>query len=490
VVTTVGGDRDAPTGAHPAPDASPRRARRTTWVVAAVTALAGGLLLFRIGSRALWFDEGFTVGLVRLPYGELLGRLWRWEVNQSPYYLLFDLWHGVVGEGEAAMRLFSALFAVATVPVLFLLGRRLADERVGLVAALLFALNAMVVQWGQQLRAYSMVLFLVTLATFLLVRAVDRPTTGRALAYALVATLAVYANFFALLVVGVHWLTLAVVRPFPRRTAVVTGLVMVVPVVRIVVFVLTASVDPLGWIERPGGRRLVSDLADLAGGGAEQLAVYAVVAGAGVVLALGAAGRLPRSTAWWRLVLPVAWLVLPVAGVLASTYTAKPLLVPRYLIVVVPALALVAAHALVHLADRRLAAAGGVALVAVSVLGLVTWYTTPSKEDWPSAVEQVLEGRRPGDALVVVPFTAEPTVAFELRKRGVDDLDLLAPAASDPPTDGRVWELRRRVSGERPIEVPWDPLAGYADWLDRHYTTVSERSFRGGTVSLHEPGAG
>src|SRR5215210_2925768 len=142
----------SPADRSPAPPtARPgERSRGHPAVVAGVaTLVAAGAVLLRLGSRSLWFDEGITVGLVREPFGTFVQRVTDHEVNQSAFYVLFNGWYRLVGDGAAAMRLLSALLFVATVPLVYVLGRRLFDARVGALAAVLLAVHPLAVEWGQ-----------------------------------------------------------------------------------------------------------------------------------------------------------------------------------------------------------------------------------------------------------------------------------------------------------------------------------------------------
>ena len=117
VATHATGDSDAAV--------EQRRDRRAVVVTAAATVLCAALVAHRIGEHGFWFDEGSTIGTVDRPLGDALWRIYHWELNQSPYHLLALGWLRLV-DGEAAMRALSAIFAVAAVPLAFVLGRRAA----------------------------------------------------------------------------------------------------------------------------------------------------------------------------------------------------------------------------------------------------------------------------------------------------------------------------------------------------------------------------
>jgi mannosyltransferase len=444
--------------------------------VAVATAVAAGVVLLRLGSRSLWFDEGVTLGLAREPFDRFVERVSDHEVNQSAFYALFDLWHHV-GEGVATMRLLPAAFFVATVPLVFVVGRRLLDARVGALAALLVALHPLAVGWGQQLRAYTMVMFLVTLATYLLLRAVEDPTPLRVLAYALVGAVAVFAHFFAALVLLGHALSLVVRQPFPRRVAAGSAVLLAALCAPATMFVLGRQGDPLDWVVAPGLSGLLTRLGAVAGGTRIQLAAYGFAGFVGVAALWGVVRRAPRSDEAWRAALPVLWLVVPPVVVLVSTYTVKPLLVPSYLLVIVPAMAIVAAAGVVRFADRRVAGVAAAVLLAASLLGLVRYHRQEGQEAWREAMASVLDDAGPEDGIVAVPTHARPLVRYYVRHSDGPQLDTLVPSAEDGPGPAVVWELQRDAPGPQDVLPDWDPLQTYDRWLDDHYRLDDERSF-------------
>jgi mannosyltransferase len=245
------------------------------------TVLAVLLVLFDLGDKGIWHDEAVSIGTVDRSFGDALWRIANWEVNQSPFHVLLAGWWRV-GQGATFLRLLPAASTVLAVPALFVLGRRLLDARTGAIAALLLAVHPLAIQWGQQLRGYSLVLLLVILATDLLVRALQRPEArGPAVAWAAVAAAATYTHFFAALVVATCFLWLLLLRPLPRRLIVTGGAVYGLLLVPLGFFFVTRQGDPLSWV--PGASRsVVAHTARVVLGGTFlSAAVYAVAAAAG-----------------------------------------------------------------------------------------------------------------------------------------------------------------------------------------------------------------
>jgi mannosyltransferase len=103
---------------------------------------------------------------VRLPLDSLLKVLTNGQMNMCLYYLLQHGWTSLTGASEFMLRLPSALFAAAAVPLVYALGTELRDRRTGLVAALLVTVNATCILYAQTARSYSMFVALCILHRF------------------------------------------------------------------------------------------------------------------------------------------------------------------------------------------------------------------------------------------------------------------------------------------------------------------------------------
>src|SRR5215218_340465 len=127
--------------------------------------MAGSLLLRVSGLESgYWIDEGIAVGIASHDFFDIPSTL---SMDGSPplYYLLLHAWMGVVGEGEAATRALSLLFAVVAVPVAFWAGNATFDRRTGVLAAIGVAACPFLTYYAQETRMYSLVVVLSLLAS-------------------------------------------------------------------------------------------------------------------------------------------------------------------------------------------------------------------------------------------------------------------------------------------------------------------------------------
>ena len=327
---------------------------------------------YRIGHKQLWVDEGVAVGLSHESLGRFLYVITHYEVNQSPFYVVFRAWH-VLGNDPAIMRALSAVFSVATIPLVYVVGRRLYDARTGAIAAVVLAFNGLVLQWSQQVRGYTMAMFLVTLATYLFVRTVDEPSTARGFVYGIVAVAAVATHFFSVLVIAAHAVSFLVMRPRPTRVFLVPAALIGGLLLPVALFVATANGDPLAWVDEPGGKVFGRALSRLAGGKFPLLA-YCVLGAIGVFVTFRAVRAEPRSPDSFRLLLPCTWVAVPVVlgGVFSVLVT--PVFVAKFFIGILPGVALVVVFGIANLRPRTLRVAALLGLVALSLIGTVRWY--------------------------------------------------------------------------------------------------------------------
>jgi mannosyltransferase len=383
--------------------------------------VAAILLLPTLGAASYWFDEAFSVQGAGGSLAQLRAMLTGSEINMALYYGLLWIWTRV-GTDEAWVRLLSALSVVASLVPLWLLGRRLGGARVAAVACLLLAVNAFVIRYGQEARAYGLLLLLATSSTWLLVRALDRGTRRDWIFYAFVAVLIPWTQVLGgCLLVGHAGIALGW-RPRPRiRSLLLPACIVAIGIAPIAGLSFLALDTAVNWVPPLSGRRVLEVLLDLTGAGRPALAADAAswvllilslgLAAVGAVAAFrptrlaggdgsGAAADTPGSGRRLALV-GLAWVTLPLLAVLALSVI-KPLLFSRYLIVVLPGLALLIASGLAAIRPRPLGAAAAIVLVGFALIGTARYLEAPGKSDWRGATERIAATAAPDDVWLTV----------------------------------------------------------------------------------------
>ncbi len=162
--------------------------------------------LWRLTTSCLWFDEIFSVHAARHEWGALLIFVRDDLIHPPLFYVLLKAWIALGGESLVWLRLFPALIAIATLAPFLLLCRELHLQRAEInLALLLMAVNGSLIKYAQEVRMYSLLLFLTTCSLWLFVRFYKRAgVSGRHLATLFTVNLLLsYTHYYGWLVTKV-----------------------------------------------------------------------------------------------------------------------------------------------------------------------------------------------------------------------------------------------------------------------------------------------
>src|SRR5574342_601018 len=111
------------------------------WFAIIITLIGGWLRVLLLGNKGMWLDETFSVWLANHSVVDMLQ--WIVKIDQHPplYYLLLHYWIARNGDTPYYARLLSALFGAGTIPIIYLIGKRMSGAVVGLAAAVFLALS-------------------------------------------------------------------------------------------------------------------------------------------------------------------------------------------------------------------------------------------------------------------------------------------------------------------------------------------------------------
>jgi len=141
----------------------------------------------------------------------------------APLHFLLAWAVAHLGFGLGGLRLLSAAFAIASLPLVAALGTRLADARVGVVATLVVAPSWLFLFHGVYGRMYSLFLFLSLACLLALLRALDHGGRGPWALWVATALLTVAAHPYGVLMLGGQGLFVLVARRDRIRSAALAG---------------------------------------------------------------------------------------------------------------------------------------------------------------------------------------------------------------------------------------------------------------------------
>jgi cellulose synthase/poly-beta-1,6-N-acetylglucosamine synthase-like glycosyltransferase len=488
----------------------------TTLIVVALLAIAGIALVLRLlflGQDSFWGDEILSVGRAQLSWEAFREFMQDGVPAMALYYILLHFWV-LLGDSEFMVRLLSVIFSVATVPLVYFLGKRLFDAKVGLIAALLLSVNAFHIQYAQEARSYSMLVLLVTLSSLFLIRSIQRPSLGNWAGYTASAIMAVYTHPFALLVLVAHAGSLVFLpkRSMPWSGLFASGVAIgaaLAPIWLPEVTSLLAGSDSagggaLGWIPDLSLDRIHRFTLDLTGkGGDLLLLLYLILVVVGCVAAVIKWASAKASFESWKYALLLVWLFVPIVITFGYSLLVAPALVSRYLTVCLPPLTLLVAVAIWQIYQGLLVrqsilrigylCASGVlvaVMVALSVRGASAYYTEV-KEDWRGTADLIMSQWQTGDSMLFYVPNMEWMVQhyIEESEQGTPEMRSLVPngypnyrtayqgewllfLAQEPDRDrimqylpdhaNRIWLVLARDRSAQEIQIRNDILAALA----------------------------
>jgi 4-amino-4-deoxy-L-arabinose transferase-like glycosyltransferase len=172
-----------------------------------ISVLGLGLRLFQLGKDSFWCDEAGVAVVAIQPsisdaYSEMLTHAMAMPLDYAISWLIaqFTL-------SEFFLRFPSVIWGVATLIVSYILFSQICNRSVALLGSCLLALSPLHIQFSQELRFYSALIFFYTLSSLLLFEAIRHNRRIYWLAFLFVTSIGIYFHIYVILslVNGVAW---------------------------------------------------------------------------------------------------------------------------------------------------------------------------------------------------------------------------------------------------------------------------------------------
>lgn len=471
--------------------------------------VAGSIIrLTGLNRQGLWFDEIDVVVRAQRPLGEILDTFTATGENGPVYNLFLWFWVRIAGISEIAVRFPSAIAGALAIPLIYLLGRRVAGRTSGLVAAGLLAVNPYHVWYSQEAKMYAFVVVLAILSSLALVEALNRNTWTHWIAYIAVTTLMFYTHVTTVLVFVAQ--VLFVIATFGSwkhrwRRWLVAVAALTLPYVPIAIWATqvvgggarTWQPEVTLWeAVRTVGIKFAVNRSEIVieERSALLFAALALIGASALVIRR----RLNESGA-----LLLTLTVVPVLGIYLVSLR-NSVFSDRYVIMALPAyLILVAAGLVVLWRSRWLWPVGVIAMILITGYAWATVRDvnlahTAEKEDWRSAYALIAEEAQPGDVILPHPgymlttyeyfSQREPALdAYEtvtiptFQVRWLTEQSMVEWIVNRAGRPDRIWYV------ESPDRVlPEDPDRTLETWLRSRSTILLDREFNGVRLLLFD----
>ncbi len=465
---------------------------RTTTAVFLITLLAFALRVNLLGNQELRGDEGFSWSYIQGTPVSILERIVREGDPQPPlsYWLLWG-WSRLNGDSEFALRFPSVLLSTLLVPLMYQIGRKLWRKEVGLLAALITAIQPQQIWLAQDARNMYMLALVGLLGTLWLLPAVLRSGGIKNwLGYVACGLLAMGSHYYAIFALLTQSAFVLEFKPTSRQTLrwVSAGATIAVSIVPWALVIL--PVYAAGQLAEPGnltfvnyaGRVFGEILAGPAFPAATRL-ILAAVFGAVALAGLFAPIR-------WRLYL-LAGVLVPLIGIdaivgLRSTFSAY------YFVFAFPAMYFLLANGLLRIGQRARWLGVGllIALVGACALGLSNYYFDPHysrTRGLRAAAQYITQHARPGDTFLA--NFPDPAQGYYLRQVDLPyNMLPLQPNFDPAEVNAQLDRLEQQRLWFIPIRAgQWDREGYVESRLNETALLLDEHSFAQTRLTLFAP---
>jgi uncharacterized membrane protein len=458
------------------------------WIIISLIAFAvfSSFLLFQ--KQSLRLDEAQSLWQTsRTPAKiiELIGQ----DVHVPLYHLMLHGWQIVFGNEVASGRIFSLIFFLLSIPLIYAVGKRLYGDRVGLYAAILLTVSPFMNWYGNEIRMYSLFVFLSLLNTYFFLGIYKKKDTGSWVGFAVSAFFGIYCHYFFFLILITDALFYLVSRELFskgdfKRFVTVALLAFLIFVPWLVnVYRLGSAGNTQPSLQTPTSINVFNTFSQFVFGFQTDhlntilLSLWPLTVLLGF-LALRKNREVSPDTVY-------VLLIFLVPNLLAFALSfARPVYVSRYLIFTLPPLYLFLSWLLDRYAPsvRRVAK---YALVVVMLFMLVyegVSARNPAKENYREVAEYLESEAQLSDVIVVsAPFTIYPMSYYYHGPLSVDTLPLWdrnvsgpVPPYDESKLDGEIETLR---DGRTNMWVLLSYDQGYEEKLRIYLDTHLERTF-------------
>jgi mannosyltransferase len=390
------------------------KCHRAILLLLLITAIGVFLRLYTIGKESIWFDEAASIYSAKRPIIDMIWDCVLWQRNPPLHFVTLKIWMNLFGDSEVAIRTLSAIFGIASLPLIYLVGKQLFNTRVGILASFFLSISAYAIYYSQESRAYAMLVFFTILSFIFFIRIVKYESTNKwyFIAYFVTNTLLVYTHYFGLFVVASQLFYFILVSKYQNinkrffwYAQIATGIAFLPWAEE---FLRKSVPNSVSW-DSPTVTNLVSTLESYSGWGDVSNWLLVIFGCLCLMRLFSLKKRFSHSlreptvktfsisnvtiSVKWDIILLLIWFVFPI--ILPFIISQLPfqftgIYVTRYTISALPAFYLLAAKGIeIFLSSKLFYPIFAVVFVGImwfSSLGLQTYYSEVKKEQWREAV--------------------------------------------------------------------------------------------------------
>lgn len=397
----------------------------TLFILLGIILLGVVLRLYNLTAKALWYDEISTISIAEKSLGFILQPF---SSYKSAFVILLKIWIGIFGTSIFATRLLPALFGIVSIFLTFRIGKDLFNSRVGLIASFLFSTSSFHIYHSQQVKQYTVLLFLVLLSTFYFVKFIAEGKTRFILPNVLLNILILYTHPFGFAVILFQALYTIVNYKLIERAELKKWFLYQTPLlfslciwVSIIYSTEKYFKAILWWVRLPNIHSLTDTFRTFSYGfnyGLSdvnmQLCPPVISGMLSIIFGLLFIKGLFNAFGYYRqshVKLTIAWLFLPIVLIISFSYLIRPVYVTKHLLILLPAFYYIVAIGLSHKTRTFFIITILAVIFGLNSIPLRRMHDTVTNVDWQKAV-QLMERHSLKDNAVIIMATTKEVVCL------------------------------------------------------------------------------
>jgi mannosyltransferase len=399
-----------------------------------IVLLGTALRFYDLGSESYWIDEMSTVIEGQQSIHQMItsGRL-----DQPPaYYLPFHFWVRFLGTSEVSTRSFSVLTGIGSIILIYLVGREMFGNKIGLLSSLLMTITEFQIYYSQEARFYAFFEFTTLLSFLFFIMVLSKKKNIYYFLYSVTSIIMIYGHPYGVLII-VSQNLFFFIKAIKNKGTIFLWLIFQALIVLAILPYLFPLLLNAGGLE--GAVNLNIEGYSLPSIVSPFRSIYHFIFSprydrnwfsiiinysfAGVFLVIGTwvnfikkrDNREYDSTKEGvyesqvltvlhnKIILLSCWLLVPIVVPFLASYVIGPMYHDHYTISAAPALYLLLAFGIYRIRKIVPLIVALCVLAIMIIPGLSYYYRTNTKEEWREAATYVNEDYRTGDVIVFAP---------------------------------------------------------------------------------------
>jgi len=385
---------------------------RYVQILISLTSIGFFLRFYNLGFNSLWLDEAATLNFAKLSIigiwnltsgGEYNPPLFHWV----EHFMLF------FGTTEIILRFIPALLGILTIPLFYLIGKETLDRNAGILAAALLTFSPFHLFYSQEARAYSMVLFFMSLALLFYLIAFRTNAKKFWALFGIFSALAFWTHFYSAIIIGTIILFTILMKAKksggnvsdlkPILISLIAFICLCLPllIVTVRLFFVRTSSSPTYGIQGIG--IITESIQQFFGYNIYSAIIFSIL------LLLGLIQILKSDKTKFCLFLAI--IIMTFLASWGLSY--KMPMLPRYLIFMLPIIysAVAAAYRPIYTLfnNHSVIYIFIAAIILIATPYMITYYSSFSKEDWRGLSKSIESITKDGDIVVLAPsYISQP----------------------------------------------------------------------------------